>query len=49
MGRDGGLSPDERDLIDDPRERAAATTVWILPLSSYTRRETGEYGGIRYG
>jgi hypothetical protein len=45
----GVLTDEERDLIDDPRKRGAARTVWILPLGNYGRKETCEYGGLRYG
>jgi hypothetical protein len=43
------LSQDELDLIDDPRKRASAKTVWIRPLASFERKVTGDYAGCRFG
>jgi hypothetical protein len=43
-----GLTDAERDLIDNPRKHKART-VWLLPLSSYGRKETHEFSGQRYG
>jgi hypothetical protein len=41
------LTPEEIELLA-PNPHAAQTR-WIVPLSSYTRRETSAYDVMRYG